>query len=353
MTNLEKYRSLLTDVDALLLTGRVNRMYAAQYGIAEGVCVITRDEAFYFTDGRYIEAAQNNLEGFTALIVDREHPYTDRINDVIAKYTVKTLGFEDAELTYAEYQRYSAKLHAVLVPYQDKLDAPRAAKEPWELERMRAAQKVTDKVFAELLDVIHAGMTEKELEAELIYRLYKYGAEEPSFDPIVVSGPNTSLPHGVAGQRELAYGDFVTMDFGARVDGYCADMTRTVALGFVTEEMATVYDTVLKAQLAGIAATHAGVSGKDVDAAARAVIDAAGYGKYFVHSYGHGLGIRIHEEPYANLAGEKPLCAGAVVSAEPGIYLPGKFGVRIEDVTVITEDGTEILTRSPKKLIIL
>lgn len=353
MSNLEKYRSLLTDVDALLLTGRVNRMYAAQYGIAEGVCVITRDEAFYFTDGRYIEAAQNNLEGFTALIVDREHPYTDRINDVIAKYTVKTLGFEDAELTYAEYQRYSAKLHAVLVPYQDKLDAPRAAKEPWELERMRAAQKVTDKVFAELLDVIHAGMTEKELEAELIYRLYKYGAEEPSFDPIVVSGPNTSLPHGVAGQRELAYGDFVTMDFGARVDGYCADMTRTVALGFVTEEMATVYDTVLKAQLAGIAATHAGVSGKAVDAAARAVIDAAGYGKYFVHSYGHGLGIRIHEEPYANLAGEKPLCAGAVVSAEPGIYLPGKFGVRIEDVTVITEDGTEILTRSPKKLIIL
>ena len=353
MSNLEKYRSLLTDVDALLLTGRVNRMYAAQYGIAEGVCVITRDEAFYFTDGRYIEAAQNNLEGFTALIVDREHPYTDRINEVIAKYTVKTLGFEEAELTYTEYQRYSAKLHAVLVPYQDKLDAPRAAKEPWELERMRAAQKVTDKVFAELLDVIHTGMTEKELEAELIYRLYKYGAEEPSFDPIIVSGPNTSLPHGVAGQRELAYGDFVTMDFGARVDGYCADMTRTVALGFVTEEMATVYDTVLKAQLAGIAATHAGVLGKDVDAAARAVIDAAGYGKYFVHSYGHGLGIQIHEEPYASLAGEKPLCAGAVVSAEPGIYLPGKFGVRIEDVTVITDEGTENLTRSPKKLIIL
>ena len=130
-------------------------------------------------------------------------------------------------------------------------------------------------------------------------------------------------------------------------------MTRTVALGFVTEEMATVYDTVLKAQLAGIAATHAGVLGKDVDAAARAVIDAAGYGKYFVHSYGHGLGIQIHEEPYASLAGEKPLCAGAVVSAEPGIYLPGKFGVRIEDVTVLTKDGCEVLTKSPKNLIIL
>lgn len=353
MSNLEKYRSLLTDVDALLLTGRVNRMYCAQYGVAEGVCVIARDEAFYFTDARYLEAAQNNLEGFTVLGVDREHPYTDRINEVIAKYTVKTLGFEDAELSYAEYQRYCAKLHAVLVPYQDKLDAPRAAKESWELERMRAAQKVTDKVFAELLDVIRVGMTEKELEAELIYRLYKYGAEEPSFDPIVVSGPNTSVPHGVAGQRELAYGDFVTMDFGARVDSYCADMTRTVALGFVTEEMANVYDTVLKAQLAGIAATHAGVLGKDVDAAARAVIDAAGYGKYFVHSYGHGLGIRIHEEPYASPAGDKPLYAGAVVSAEPGIYLPGKFGVRTEDVTVITEEGTEVLTHSPKKLIIL
>ena len=353
MSNLEKYRSLLSDVDALLLTGRVNRMYAAQYGVAEGVCVVTREEAFYLTDGRYFEATQNGLPELTVLLVDRTHTYTDRINEIIAKYTVKTLGFEEAELSYAEYQKYAAKLHAVLVPYQDRLDAPRAAKEPWELERMRAAQQVTDKVFLELLDVIRAGMTEKELEAELIYRLYKYGAEEPSFDPIVVSGPNTSLPHGVAGQRELAYGDFVTMDFGARVDGYCADMTRTVALGFVTEEMATVYDTVLKAQLAGIAATHAGVLGKDVDAAAREVISAAGYGDYFVHSYGHGLGIQIHEAPYASPAGDKPLCAGAVVSAEPGIYLPGKFGVRIEDVTVITESGADILTRSPKKLIIL
>ena len=169
----------------------------------------------------------------------------------------------------------------------------------------------------------------------------------------MVSGPNTSLPHGVAGDRVIQEGDFVTLDFGALYKGYCADMTRTVAVGYATEEMKKVYDTVLKAQLAGIAATRAGVIGRDIDAAARKVIIDAGYGEYFGHGYGHSLGLEIHEAPNPNPGNAGPMPAGALCSAEPGIYLPGRFGVRIEDVTIVTEDGTIDITKSPKNLIIV
>ena len=355
MKNIEKYQSLLEtgEVDALLLTSVYNRLYAAQYRVAEGVAVVTREGAYYFTDSRYIEAAEKNLKGFT---VRKTHPGSseiERINEVIGEHTIKKLGFEENDMTYGDYLRYNEALHAVLVPMQAKIDAFRATKEPWEIELMRKAQAITDQTFSELCKIIQAGMTEKELEAELLYRLYKHGAEGPSFDPIVVSGPNTSLPHGVPGERKLEFGDFITMDFGCIYGGYCSDMTRTVALGFVSEEMDKVYKTVLKAQLAGIAATKAGVAGRDIDGAARKVIADAGYGDYFGHGYGHSLGILIHEAPNANTRNDQPMPAGAVVSAEPGIYLPGKFGVRIEDVTVITETGCEVLTKSPKKLIIL
>ena len=355
MKNIEKYQSLLEtgEVDALLLTSVYNRLYAAQYRVAEGVAVVTREGAYYFTDSRYIEAAEKNLKGFTVRMTHPGSSEIERINEVIGEHTIKKLGFEESDMTYGDYLRYNEALHAVLVPMQAKIDAFRATKEPWEIELMRKAQAITDQTFSELCKIIQAGMTEKELEAELLYRLYKHGAEGPSFDPIVVSGPNTSLPHGVPGERKLEFGDFITMDFGCIYGGYCSDMTRTVALGFVSEEMDKVYKTVLKAQLAGIAATKAGVAGRDIDGAARKVIADAGYGDYFGHGYGHSLGILIHEAPNANTRNDQPMPAGAVVSAEPGIYLPGKFGVRIEDVTVITETGCEVLTKSPKKLIIL
>ena len=355
MKNIEKYQSLLEtgEVDALLLTSVYNRLYAAQYRVAEGVAVVTREGAYYFTDSRYIEAAEKNLKGFTVRMTHPGSSEIERINEVIGEHTIKKLGFEENDMTYGDYLRYNEALHAVLVPMQAKIDAFRATKEPWEIELMRKAQAITDQTFSELCKIIQAGMTEKELEAELLYRLYKHGAEGPSFDPIVVSGPNTSLPHGVPGERKLDFGDFITMDFGCIYGGYCSDMTRTVALGFVSEEMDKVYKTVLKAQLAGIAATKAGVAGRDIDGTARKVIADAGYGDYFGHGYGHSLGILIHEAPNANTRNDQPMPAGAVVSAEPGIYLPGKFGVRIEDVTVITETGCEVLTKSPKKLIIL
>lgn len=355
MKNIEKYQSLLEtgEVDALLLTSVYNRLYAAQYRVAEGVAVVTREGAYYFTDSRYIEAAEKNLKGFTVRMTHPGSSEIERINEVIGEHTIKKLGFEENDMTYGDYLRYNEALHAVLVPMQAKIDAFRATKEPWEIELMRKAQAITDQTFSELCKIIQAGMTEKELEAELLYRLYKHGAEGPSFDPIVVSGPNTSLPHGVPGERKLEFGDFITMDFGCIYGGYCSDMTRTVALGFVSEEMDKVYKTVLKAQLAGIAATKAGVAGRDIDGAARKVIADAGYGDYFGHGYGHSLGILIHEAPNVNTRNDQPMPAGAVVSAEPGIYLPGKFGVRIEDVTVITETGCEVLTKSPKNLIIL
>ena len=355
MKNIEKYRNLIAkgEVDALLLTSKHNRMYAAEYCVAEGVSVICKEESYYFTDFRYIEAAQKNLPGFTVVMTDADHPYTKLINDAIAVHTVKTLGFEDDSLTVEEYTLYNTKLNAVLHPYSAEINAPRQSKEPWEIEYMKKAQEITDRTFDDLLNVIHPGMTEKELCAELIYRLYKYGSEGPSFDPITVSGPNTSLPHGVPSERVLQYGDFVTMDFGCLYHGYCSDMTRTVAVGYATDEMKNIYNIVLEAQLAGIAAARAGIPGYEIDAAARNVITKAGYGQYFGHGFGHSLGLDIHELPGANLSGKAIMPVGCAVSAEPGIYIPGKFGVRIEDVMILHENGAEVITKAPKQLTIL
>ena len=353
MKNLDKYLSLLGgEVDGLLLTSRYSRHYGAEFDIAEGVAVVSAKGCRYFTDSRYIESAQNNLKGFEVLDVAGVG-YVKRLNDAIADFGITVLGFEENYLTVAELQMYEQHLNAKLIPFTKKINCFRGVKEEWELDLMRKAQAIADKAFSEVLGRIQPGMTELELQAELIYCMYKNGAHGLSFDPIVVSGPNTSLPHGVAGERVIQKGDFVTMDFGVLYYGYCSDMTRTVAIGYVTEEMEKIYNTVLEAQLAGIAISKAGVPGKDVDAAARKVITDAGYGEYFGHGYGHSLGLEIHEGPNPNARNEEGIPAGAVCSAEPGIYLPGKFGVRIEDVTIVTEDGVINITKSPKNLIIV
>ena len=354
MTNLEKYLTLLNNgVDGLLLTSRYSRHYGACFDIAEGVAIVSKNGCRYFTDSRYIESAQNNIAGFEVLEMNRENPYTKLLNDAIAQFGIKTLGFEEEYLTVSEFKRFEDKLSAQLVPYHKEISSFRAVKEPYELNRMRMAQKITDKAFKEVLKRIHVGMTEKELAAELVYCLLKNGGEGLSFEPIVVSGPNTSLPHGVPGDRRLKEGDFITMDFGVIYQGYCSDMTRTVALGYATEEMHAVYDTVLKAQLAALSVTRPGVTGKDIDAAARQVISDAGYGAYFGHGYGHCLGMEVHEMPSCSPSGTTVMEKNMVSSAEPGIYLPGKFGVRIEDVVIFTDEGHENITASPKNLIII
>ena len=354
MKNIDKLLSLLgEDVDGLLLTSRYSRHYGTEFDLAEGVAVVTDKGCRYFTDSRYIESARNNIAGFQIFEMNRANPYVKLINEAIADLGITKLGCEEGYLTAAEYMDYEKELHAQLIPMNRKIHQFRAVKEPWELARMRQAQKIADRAFEQILGKIRAGMTELELQAELVYCLYKNGAERLSFDPIVVSGPNTSLPHGVAGDRVIREGDFVTMDFGVVFQGYCSDMTRTVAVGYVTDEMEKVYNTVLQAQLAAIGATRAGLTGSQIDGAARQVIADAGYGEYFGHGYGHSLGMEIHEAPNCSPAGSTVMQENMVCSAEPGIYLPGKFGVRIEDVVVFQENGCENLTHSPKNLIII
>lgn len=354
MNNLEKYLSILNDqVDGLLLTSRYSRHYGAEFDIAEGMAVVSKKGCRYFTDSRYIESATNNIRNFQVVMTDADRNYAMLINQAIADFGIHTLGYEEEYMTAGACSRFQEKLNASMVPYNEKIRSFRDVKEAWELDRLRKAQQIADAAFLEVLPRLKVGMTELEAQAELIYCMYKNGAQGLSFDPIVVSGPNTSLPHGVAGNRVIQEGDFLTMDFGVLYQGYCSDTTRTVAMGYATEEMRKVYQVVLQAQLAGIAATKAGVTGKYVDGVARKVIADAGYGAYFGHSYGHGVGLEIHEFPNMNLRNDAPLPAGAVCSAEPGIYLPGKFGVRIEDVTILTADGCENLTKLPKELLVL
>ena len=354
MKNLDKFLTLLgEEVDGLLLTSRYSRHYSAEFDIAEGVAIVTKAGCRYFTDSRYIESAENNLKGFEVLEMNRENNYIKRLNDAIADFGVTKLGFEEPYITFAEYTYYHDNLNAELIPYNKKINGFRDVKEDWELDLMRKAQAITDKAFTEVIGRIKTGMTELELQAELIYCLYKNGATGLAFDPIVVSGPNTSLPHGVAGERVIQEGDFITMDFGAQYMGYCSDMTRTVAVGYATEEMEKIYNTVLEAQLTALDISKAGTIGQEIDAAARKVITDAGYGEYFGHGYGHGVGLEIHEEPSPAGRNTDPMPVGAVCSAEPGIYLPGKFGVRIEDVIIFKEGGHENITASPKNLIIV
>lgn len=352
MTNLEKYRSLLNDeVQGLFLTSRYSRMYAAEFDISEGYAIVGKKGARYFTDSRYIESAQKNLKGFE--VYDFKGGLFGCLNQAISDLEISCLGIEEQYLTVREFQAFCDKISATYKPMQNEINAFRACKEPWEIDRMIKAQEITDCAFTEVCTKIREGMSEKELAAELIYCLYKNGGEGLSFDPIVVSGPNTSMPHGVPGDRKLQKGDFITMDFGVIYQGYCSDMTRTVALGYATDEMKKVYDTVLRAQLAGIAASHAGATGREVDGAARDVIREAGYGDYFGHSYGHSLGLEIHEAPNCTPKNENPIPLHAVCSAEPGIYIPDQFGVRIEDVVIFEENGCIDITHSPKELIIL
>lgn len=357
MNHFEQIAAHLADhkLDALLITGEANRLYASGFHSAggDGVALVTRNQAYYFTDARYTEAARQHIRGAEIRQIGSGRGYAALINEALAEQFAKQVGYEDAYLTVREFGAYRRDLNCELLPATELLWDLRRVKDAEELSAMEAAQGIAEQALADILKEIRPGVTEKELAARLQYRMLHYGAEDMSFDPIVVSGPNGSLPHGVPSRRAMEHGDFVTMDFGCIYQGYCSDMTRTVAVGSATEEMRRVYDTVLSAQLAGIAAARSGITGQALDGAARTVIEAAGYGPYFTHSFGHGVGVEIHESPNASPSNDHPLPAGAVISAEPGIYLPGKLGVRIEDVLVLTEEGCRNLTHAPKDLIIL
>lgn len=353
MNHLEHIAAHLDGLDAILLTSEANCYYATGF-MGEGIALVTRRGSWYFTDSRYTEAADKAI-GDAAVIreVSREKPFSALINEALAEAGAEKAGFEEQRMTVAEHAVYSEKLHCTLTPASSLMTELRGSKDEEELSCMTAAQRIAEGALEQILKEIRPGMTEKEIAARLNYLMVSAGAEKTAFDTIVASGPNGSMPHAVPGMRKVREGDFITMDFGCVYKGYCSDMTRTVALGRPSDEMRNVYDIVLQAQLAGIAAAKAGVTGAVIDGAARKVIQDAGYGAYFGHSFGHSLGIDIHEAPNAAPGNDKPMPDGAVVSAEPGIYLPGKFGVRIEDVMILRPDGAQVITKAPKALLVL
>lgn len=355
MNHLQNIAAKLSEygLDAMLVSSEPGEFYATGLH-GEGYAVVTPNGTRYITDSRYTEVAQETVGAYAEVcIVGQGRSYDVLINEFLDAHNVKKLGIEDGYLSLSQFDHFKTALHAELVYANGLITGLRACKDEEELARMVKAQEITDAAFTEICKFIKEGMTEAEIAARLVYEMLRRGAQRVSFDPIVASGPNGSRPHAIPGMRKVQRGELITMDFGCVYEGYCSDMTRTVALGEIDEEKKKVYNTVLEAQLAGIAISRAGVSGKDIDGAARKVIADAGYGEYFGHGYGHSVGIEIHEAPNANSRNDQPMPVGAMVSAEPGIYLPGRFGVRIEDVVRMEEDGCTIITRSPKELIIL
>ena len=342
-------------IDAMLLTNEANRFYASGFHSigTDGVALVTKDKAYYWTDSRYIEAAGQQVADAEIGLTTVGCSYATLLNGAIERHGLRTIGFEDEYMTVAELQAYQDKVHAAFKPATGLLTGLRMVKDEKEIEALIGAQRIAERALAEIYNDIKVGVTEKEIAAKLTYLMLRYGAENMSFDPIVASGANGSKPHAVPSEKKIEAGEFVTMDFGCIYHGYCSDMTRTVAVGHVTEEMDKVYHIVLNAQLAGIAAAKAGVRGCDIHNAAAKVIADAGYGEYFGHGFGHGVGVEIHESPRASVTWKDPLPAGAVISAEPGIYIPGRFGVRIEDVIIIKDGGCEDIHRAPKELMIL
>jgi len=338
----------------LLITTAVNRFYLSGFCSSLGYLFIIKGEKILFVDGRYIEAARKGVK--PDVKVQLLGKLSDAIAEVKEKFGISEI-FLEAEITLREFETFEKLFGDVKVipstELSDKLLQKRSVKTESEIERIKRAQAYAEKSFENILEFIKEGVTEREIAIELEYNMMKSGAEGIAFDTIVVSGENSSKPHGVPTDKPIARGDFITMDFGAVFEGFRSDMTRTVALGFATDDMIEVYETVLKAQKAALERIKTGVKASDIDLAARDVIESAGYGKYFTHSTGHGVGLDIHEAPNLSPKSEKILAQGNVVTIEPGIYIEGMFGVRIEDMAKVTQNGAENLTNSKKSLIIL
>jgi len=351
MNNIKKIQDALLDkkYDAMLITSEINRLYATGFAASDGAALISADGAWFFTDSRYYEAAAAAVPATEVKKTSKEKPYAMLINEICLEKSYRRLAIEETSLTVSEYREFVEKLDAKLVNGSGDLNGLRAVKSPEELRMMTEAQRLAEKAFESIIPLISVGITEKQLAAELTIAILRAGADGNSFDPIVASAPRSSMPHASATEEKLGRG-FLTIDFGCRLGGWCSDTTRTFMLGEPTKEEINIYGTVLEAQKAGIAAARAGVKGTDIHEAAAAVIREAGYGEYFEHGFGHGLGLEVHEFPNANTRNDKPIPAGAVISAEPGIYLPGKYGVRIEDVIYITETGSINITELPKEL---
>ena len=357
MNRIEKLSMALPEgADAALITSDVNRRYFTGLGSSAGTLLAFRDAAYFIIDFRYIEVAKATVTGARVMLQEK---LTEQLDTLLKKHGAQTVAIETDYLTVGMLEQYRQKLSGYEFLTESTLNdailSMRYVKEPQEVACIQKAQAITDAAFLEILDFIKPGKTEKEIAAYLEYCMRRRGADGLAFETIAAGGPNSAKPHAVPGDRPLQTGDFFTLDYGASWGGYCSDMTRTVAVGEPTEEMRRVYQTVLDAQCLGIRTAQVGVSCRAVDEAARELIYKAGYEGCFGHSLGHSVGLEIHEMPgFSPSIDPQTLCReGMVITVEPGVYLEGRFGVRIEDMVWFAPDGTKDLTNSPKELIIL
>lgn len=340
-----------SDGKGILIISEQNRRYFTSFPSSFGMLIVTKNDAVFLTDSRYIEAAQNKID-FCRVVESKK--LKEQIPQICKDLNIEFLQVESC-ITVDELNSMRKLFKPVkisTVGTKKIISACREIKTEYEVEQIKKAQRIAELGFEHIVPLIKPGVTEREISLELDYFMLKNGAEALSFETIVVSGKKSSMPHGVPDDKKIEIGDFVTMDYGAVVNGYHSDMTRTVAVGKVSAKQKEIYNTVLNAQLAAIEKIKAGVLLKDADYAARGVIEKAGYGDYFRHSTGHGVGVEIHESPNLSPKATGKLKAGNIVTVEPGIYLPDEFGVRIEDMVYVTENGCVNLTNTDKNLII-
>lgn len=340
-------------IDVILVSDGYNMRYISGFSGATGYLYISPDKKIILTDSRYTEAANaERTSGFEVIEVNRLADYYIQIKSLMKEEKATRAGFEDLSMTYADYMFLKNKADiSDMVPLGDALNNLRIIKTDEELKLLAQAEKIGDMAFSHILNYIKPGRTELDIAAELESYMKRNGATGLSFDTIVASGPNSSMPHAVPTDRKVSEGDFVTMDFGCVYKGYCSDMTRTISIGRADRLHKEIYSIVLKAQLAALDAVKAGKKGCEVDKVARDIITDRGYGPNFGHGLGHSVGLFIHEEPRFSMGEDRIINAGTIETVEPGIYIPGQFGVRIEDMIVVTENGHINLTSSPKELI--
>lgn len=353
MEKIKNIRRVLEDenLDAILITKPENRRYMTGFTGTAGVAIISLNDAVFITDFRYTEQAGEQVKHFN--VVEHKQAMHKEINSQLEKMNVKRVGFEKNHLSFATYEQYKQAINAELIPTNQVVEKLRMYKTEEELAIMKKAAQIADDAYAHIQKYIKPGVKEIDIANELEFFMRKQGATSSSFDMIVASGYRSALPHGVASEKEIQSGELVTLDYGALYQGYCSDITRTLAVGDISDQLKEIYQIVLEAQLRGINGIKPGMTGKEADALTRDYITEKGYGEYFGHSTGHGLGMEVHEGPSLSYISETVLEPGMVVTVEPGIYVPQVGGCRIEDDIVITKTGNERLTKSTKELIIL
>ena len=349
-----KLQNQLSREEAVVLFSHINRRYYTGFPSSAGMVVITNKAAWFLVDFRYFEKAKNTVDAAEVILLERTY---DQLREILKRQQIKTVFTETEEISVSRHFALQNALPEFVFSNDETMQKfilrQRSIKSEREIENIAAAQQLTDQTFAYICERIAAGRTEKEIMLDMEFFIRKAGSEGVAFDFIVISGKNTSLPHGVPTDKKVETGDFITMDFGAVVNGYRSDMTRTVALGSVSEEQKRVYETVLAAQEKALSFIGPGKKCRDVDKVARDLIADAGFDGCFGHGLGHSVGLEIHEDPACNTRCETVLQEGMIMTVEPGIYLENHFGVRIEDMVVIQKDGCQNLTAAPKKLILL